>query len=98
MDISQAREIADRLLAKFGEPANPVALFGNEAVKDAGWCFVFPWDTARYVETRDRRYLLGPGCGPIAVVKESGDAWMMHGATSSDVQLAAYAVEHGIAI
>jgi hypothetical protein len=95
MNLEDARAIAEEKLHGLGH-ARPLALFPDESVRDYGWCYVFPWNTARYLETRDRSDALGPGTGPIVVVKESRDAWFMGSALPHADQLDAYAAEHGI--
>ncbi|GAA2603988.1 YrhB domain-containing protein [Actinomadura fulvescens] len=60
MDIDQARRLAEVHLAENSPPSRPVALFEDELVEDLGWCFVFPWNTARYGETRDMADIIGP--------------------------------------
>ena len=52
-------------------------LAGGDIAEEHEWCYVFPWNTARYVETRNIADIFGPGGGPIVVVKETGDTWMM---------------------
>ncbi|MEU5860848.1 YrhB domain-containing protein [Nonomuraea sp. NPDC047529] len=95
MDRQQATLLAERYLAGFSTAEKPLALYGDESVDDLGWCFVFPWNTARFIETRDFADVHGPGYGPVVVVKESGDTWMMNG-LPEEQQLAAYAARHGI--
>jgi hypothetical protein len=94
--IAQARELAERYLSQFSSAKTPLALFGDETAEDHDWCYVFPWNTARYVESLNLADSMGPGSGPIVVVRQTGDTWMMGSALPPDEQLAVYAVEHGI--
>ncbi|RVX37916.1 immunity protein 35 of polymorphic toxin system [Nonomuraea polychroma] len=96
MEIEQAKVLAERYLARFSTAEEPLAFYDDESVDDLGWCFVFPWNTVRYIETRDISHVRGPGYGPIVVVKDSGDTWMMGGFAPEDEQLSAYAAKHGI--
>ncbi|KAB2343939.1 YrhB domain-containing protein [Actinomadura rudentiformis] len=96
MDIKHARTLAERYLTENSPPSRPTALFEDDLVEDHGWCFVFPWNTARYVETRNMADIIGPGFGPIVVVKKSGETWMMSGFPPPEQQLSAYAASHGI--
>ncbi|MEU5877722.1 YrhB domain-containing protein [Spirillospora sp. NPDC047279] len=96
MDINQARALAEKYLRENGPQSPSVALFDDEFVHDHGWCYEFPWNTVRFIETRDLADIIGPGLGPIVVVKESGDTWLMGGFPDPDQQLANYAAEHGI--
>lgn len=101
MDIAEARALASEQLATLSKllaPGRPLALFGDEGVVDHGWCFEFPWNTARYVETRNLADILGPGDGPIVVVKSTGDVWVMSSMPDPDIQLATYAAENGIEV
>jgi hypothetical protein len=95
MDIEQARSLAEQYMAKLFGSDHRMMVYENEFVTDRGWCFLFPWNTARYAETHDISDALGPGFGPIVVVKQSGDVWMMNSLPEED-QLAEYAAEHGI--
>lgn len=96
MDLKQAWDLAERYLARLSSEEQPLAFYGEEFVDDEGWCFVFPWNTVRYIETRDIAHVHGPGYGPIVVVKETGDTWMLSGHAPEEDQLAEYAAEHGI--
>jgi len=96
MDENQAREIAQRYLVEQPAGPAPLALF-DDAPDDHVWCYLFFWNTAAYVQTGDMAYSVGPGTGPIAVVKATGEAWAL-GSASFDAQLAAYARAHGIRI
>jgi hypothetical protein len=96
MDKDQARIVAARFLAEKLPSATPLALFDNDP-EDRGWCFLFYWNTAEYVRTRDIAFNIGPGTGPIAVVKATADAWAL-GSASFDAQLDDYARRHGIAV
>lgn len=94
MDDSEARAIAARQLEGFSTDWRPLALYPT--AKDYGWCFVFGWNTKRYLETRNISDSMGPGTGPIAVVKANGDTWMLTSSPSVEDQLTRYADEHGI--
>lgn len=96
MDAHEAREIAARYLAEALPSATPLALFDSDP-DDRGWCYLFSWNTEAYVRTGDMAYNIGPGTGPIAVVKSTGDAWAL-GSSFFDHQLENYAREHGISL
>ena len=95
MLIETARWLAAEYTSKCftGEP---VELFPDEATEDRGWCYLFYYNTKRYLETLDPDDGLVPGTGPVVVVKASGDVWML-GSTGWGEDLAAYAGRHGIA-
>ncbi|MFI9507124.1 YrhB domain-containing protein [Nocardia sp. NPDC052566] len=92
--LEQARVIAERFLAQFSTSERPLALYPEP--DDEGWSFVFEWNTKRYYRTRDTSDSVGPGSGPIVVVKSSRDVWMLASAPSFDVQLAEYAERNNI--
>ncbi|WP_405498350.1 YrhB domain-containing protein [Nocardia sp. NBC_00511] len=94
MDEPAARSLAARHLEGISSPERLLMLFPSS--KDLGWCFTFGWNTQRYLETRNMSDSMGPGTGPIVVVKSTGDIWMLSSATSFDEQLAAYAQSRGI--
>ncbi|NRQ40223.1 hypothetical protein HII36_51640 [Nonomuraea sp. NN258] len=99
MDFHQAKALAERHLARFSTAEDPLALYESEdeSADDRGWCFVFAWNTVRYLRSRDLSDVHGPGYGPIVVVKASGDTWMLGGYAPEDEQLTAYAKEHATA-
>jgi hypothetical protein len=93
--IEEARRLAQSYVdSYFG--SQPVVVFPVEAAEDYGWCYMFYYNTKRYMETDDPQYALDPGPGPVVVVKGSGDVWML-GSTSWEEDLAAYAQHHGLA-
>ena len=94
MDEPTARELAARYLESFSGQRRTLALYST--VEDHGWCYTFGWNTLRYIETGDIEDAIGPGTGPIVVVKPTGDVWMLSSAPSFDLQLARYSEEHGI--
>ncbi|WP_067822758.1 YrhB domain-containing protein [Nocardia inohanensis] len=95
MDRNQARQRAEAFFQEFtGGRETPYMVYPEPT--DHGWCYLFTWNTKRYFETRDIADSMGPGSGPIAVVKATGDAWMLTSAPSFDMQLDRYAREHGI--
>jgi len=42
---------------------------------DEGWCWVFFWNSRRYLETRSREDAVA-GNAPVVVMKESGRAYL----------------------
>ncbi|RFS85507.1 hypothetical protein D0T12_10775 [Actinomadura spongiicola] len=94
MDIERAREIAVAYLAGFASSARPLALFENDLAEDKEWCYVFPWNTAKYVETRVPSDSMGPGAGPVVLVKSTGAVWMLASSPPFEEQLAEYRRAH----
>ena len=62
---------------------------------DVGWAWVFSWNTARYDETGHVQDGMGPGSGPLVIVKDTKDIWMVGSAFSTDDWLRNYAEQHG---
>jgi hypothetical protein len=96
VNLSQARQLAEQHLSQLSSEDQSLALFGDDMVDDRDWCYVFPWNTARYVESLNLDDSLGPGSGPLVVVKATGDIWMMGSALPPGDELATYEQEHGI--
>lgn len=94
MTIEEAHRLAQEYLDGYFPPSDPVLLFPDEAAEDRGWCYVFYYNTKRYLETEDINYALGPGPGPVVVVKANSEVWMTGGG-NPEGQLSAYAAEHG---
>ncbi|MBF6545972.1 hypothetical protein [Nocardia brasiliensis] len=95
LDIRVARNSARHLLAqhsaRFATPADPFQLAPQGHVSDVGWAFVFPWSTTSWY-TDGSAPVLTPGVkGPIVVVKDTGDTWLLDSLSSYDSQLAGYA-------
>lgn len=94
MDAILAREIADSYLSNYSNSDRPLSLYPDP--DDENWCFVFEWNTTRYYETHDISDSIGPGSGPIVVVKSTGNVWMMSSAPGFDIQLTEYAIANNI--
>jgi len=98
MTIGEARELAQRHLDANGhtEQGQRLVIFPeDEIAKDLGWCYIFHHNTERYVETNDPDYAMGPGRGPIAVVKKDGAIYEMGSAPGHEDILAEWGREHG---
>lgn len=86
--VTEARKLAQEYLdTKFGE-RNGLDVFPDP--DDFEWCFLFEWNTKRYYETKDVAYAMGPGSGPIVVIKSTGEAWMMTSSPSFNQQIEEY--------
>ncbi|TCO54781.1 YrhB domain-containing protein [Actinocrispum wychmicini] len=95
MEFAPAREIALTTLARIDSPDEPLALFPDDEIVDVGWAWVFGYTTARWLATGDPDAVPPPGGGPIVVVKDTAEAWMLLGSRSYDGQLKQYAEQHG---
>jgi hypothetical protein len=67
----------------------------DEIVEDFGWCYLFHYNTERYVETSDPNDAMGPGAGPIAVVKKDGAVVEMGSAPGYEDRLTEYGRTRG---
>jgi len=47
----------------------------DDATMDEGWCWVFFWNSRRYLETRSRQDAVA-GNAPVVVMKESGRVYL----------------------
>jgi hypothetical protein len=75
MDAVQARNAAIALLSA-SPPSVPDAVL-LEGEEDHGWCYVINWTTERAVASLSFEDVAPPGIGPIAIDKESGDAFYL---------------------
>ncbi len=94
MDRTDARTAAQAELDRMSSAEHPLQLVDEQYVADVGWAWVYDWNTARYYETDDIADAIGPGAGPIVVVKGSGETFALGSTPSYDEQLADYAKTH----
>jgi hypothetical protein len=98
MTIGEARALAQQHLDASGvtEHGQRLVIFPeDEIVEDFGWCYLFHYNTERYVETSDPDDAMGPGAGPIAVVKKDGAIVEMGSAPGYEDRLTEYGRTHG---
>jgi hypothetical protein len=98
MTINEARTLAQRHLDASGvtEQGQRLVIFPeDELVTDFGWCYLFRYNTERCVETSDPDSAMGPGRGPIAVVKKNGTIRELDSAPGYEYRLAEYGRTHG---
>lgn len=96
MTEAAARILAQVALNAADSDAVPLRLAETCAVADVGWGFVYPWNTARWFDTRADADAIGPGLGPLVVTKERQEAFFLLSAPSVDEQLASYALACGL--
>lgn len=96
MELGEARAAAQAVLDSISSPAVPLRLVDDDLVTDVGWGLVYDFNTVRYFGTRDVGDALGPGFGPIVVVEDTGEAFLLGSTPSYDEQLASYAASHGL--
>jgi hypothetical protein len=98
MTIGEARALAQQYLDASGrtERGQRLVIFPyDELAEDLEWCYVFHYNTERYVETNDPGDAMGPGAGPIAVVKKDGAICELGSAPGYEDRLAEYGRTHG---
>jgi len=98
MTKEEARTIAQQHLDTSGvtEQAQRLVVFPeDELAEDLGWCYLLHYNTERYVETNDPDDAMGPGGGPIAVIKKDGTIYETGSAPGYKEQLADYGRAHG---
>lgn len=74
-------------------PDEPLTLVSGAAV-ERGWCWLFPFDTVRAVETGD--IMASLATGPLVVPKDSAPPWVAPSSGPIERWLNAYAMEHGL--
>ncbi len=95
MNRETAVHAAHQALAELGAADEPLQLAPDDTMADVGWAWICPWSTRRWFATADPRDAQPPGFGPVVVVKQTGETWLLGTAVPYDEQLAAYARAHG---
>lgn len=98
MTIGEARTLAQQHLDASGytEQGQRYVIFPeDEIAEDFGWCYLFHYNTERYIQTNDPNDAMGPGPGPIAVVKKDGAIFEMGSAPGYEDRLADWGKTHG---
>lgn len=76
MNIGEARKAAQQYLDSSGhtEQGQRLVVYqSDKSAEDHGWCYLFYYQTERYMQTNDSRDAVGPGGGgPLAVAKKDG--------------------------
>jgi hypothetical protein len=96
MNRQTAIHAAQRALAELGAPPDVLQTAPDDALVDVGWAWVCPWSTRRWFATGDPADAQPPGLGPVVVVKQSGETWLLGTAIPYDDQLDRYAAAHGL--
>lgn len=92
MDLDVARSLAQATLKRLFASEQPLQLVDDELVADVGWGFVFAWNSQRWFETRNPAEAIGPSAGPIVIIKDTDEVFMLGSAPSIDEQLRDYAM------
>jgi hypothetical protein len=75
MNMETARlRAADYLVESIPDFDRDFAIL-DDATMDEGWCWVFFWNSRRYLETRSREDAVA-GNAPVVVMKESGGVYL----------------------
>lgn len=93
MDMTEARERATAKLRDLESADNPLRLDVSRDPQERSWCWIFPFDSARYLETGN--FLDSVVSGPIVVNKDGSDTWVAGTGAPLDDWLDRYARTHG---
>jgi hypothetical protein len=93
MDIEEARGRATAKLREVEDAGELLQLFGDDEVAAYPWCWVFPFNTVRWFETR--RFTDGAISGPIVVNKDASETWIAPSAPPLERWLNQYGRERG---
>ncbi|GAA2475002.1 YrhB domain-containing protein [Winogradskya humida] len=92
MDLTEARTLAEAKLRELESPDAPLQL-NEQYATEIPWAWYFPFNTARYFETR--QFSDSAPSGPIVVNKDGSDIWVAGSAAPLEKWLNQYAEEHG---
>ena len=93
MDVRQARQRAEAKLRQVEDPAVPLRLVDGDQPGERDWCWIFPFNSARFLESGDFGDLIPSG--PIVVNKDGSDVWIANSAPPVEQWLNLYAAERG---
>jgi hypothetical protein len=93
MDLPAARALAEAKLREIEDPGTPLRLNDEWGPQEIEWAWCFPFDSARYFETRQFTHTVPSG--PIVVNKDGSDVWVANSAPPVEQWLNQYAEEHG---
>ncbi|MEV6636923.1 YrhB family protein [Actinoplanes sp. NPDC051470] len=89
MDVDAARAQATATLRQIEEGGHPLALLDPDSPIEHEWCWLFPFNTARAIETGDFMHSLA--VGPLVVPKSGDEPWVAPSSPPVEKWLNAYA-------
>ena len=95
MDANDARDRATAALRELEDPARPLALLAPDAPSEYSWCWVYPFNTERAIETGDIMDTLATG--PLVVPKSDAAPWVAPSSPPLERWLNEYAEREGLA-
>jgi hypothetical protein len=93
MDLDAARAQATEALQEI-ETGQPLALVSPDAPSEYEWCWLYPFNTVRAIETGDIMDTLATG--PLVVPKSGAEPWVAPSSPPVERWLNEYAAEHGL--
>ncbi|MET0495258.1 MAG: YrhB family protein [Actinoplanes sp.] len=94
MDVNDARARATATLREYEEPGQPLALLHPEAASEYSWCWLYPFNTVRAIETGDLMDSLATG--PMVVPKNGAQPWVAPSSPPVERWLNEYAKRAGL--
>ena len=95
MDEATARANALKILVELESPGTPLSIDETEPTEHRPWCFVFYWNSRRYLETGDPMSFVA-GNGPIIVPVDGSAAFVLPTYDDPNVLLDEYERDHGL--
>jgi hypothetical protein len=93
MDLDAARAQATEALQEI-ETGQPLALVSPDAPSEYEWCWLYPFNTVRAIETGDIMDTLATG--PLVVPKSGAEPWVALSSPPVERWLNEYAAEQGL--
>ena len=93
MDVRQARERAEAKLGEVQDPQLPLRLVAPDAPVDCDWCWLFAFNSQRYLDSGDFGSMVASG--PIVVNKDGSDVWIANSGFPVEKWLNHYAADRG---
>lgn len=94
MDINSARASALDVLATLESPGTPLTLDEEGVADHRTWCYVFYWNSRRYLETGDPMSYVA-GNGPIVVPTDGSPPFVLPTYEEPNVLLDQHEKSHG---
>jgi hypothetical protein len=94
MDVDTARAHAIEAIAQIERDGEPLTLIAEDTPKEYEWCWLFPFNTVRGIETGDIMDSLVTG--PLVVPKNGAEPWIAPSSPPVEMWLNEYAEAEGL--
>ena len=94
MDAAKARERAIEAMHAIEGPGQPLELLAPDAPGEREWCWLFPFNTVRAIQTG--AFMDSVLSGPIVVPKDGSEPWVAPSSRPVERWLNEYADVHGL--